>query len=745
LNTFTDVGEGGRPWPLPLPRAAGDQPHSVAIPSAPSGERITIDLRQISSVLRRRWRSFAVAAVIIMAADAAITILPAPQYTATAEVMLNRRNTKITNNDNVLSALPADSQAVDTEVQILKSPQLSHRVVASLRLDQDPEFNPNATARASAPLSGKPLEQVVERVRRHLSVSRSGPTYVIDIAFRSQTPAKAAKIANAFANLYVAQQVGEKVNATQQAADWLNGRLQQLRAQVGADETAVEQFKIANNLMSSQGATLTEQELSNYNQSLAQANAQLAEDNARLSTARKQLATGSTGDDVGEALNSPTIQKLKEQRAEVSRKVASLASNYKDAYPALRTARQELADIDANIQAETRLIISNLEAKAQVSARRAASIGASVGSAKGELASNDRASVRLSELERIAQASRTLYENYLTRYKETSSQIGLAQADSQVVSQAAPPAKPSSPNVPLNLLAGAILALAAGIGAVGLAEWLEAGLATSADVEKRFNLRYLGAIPALHSVARHAKLSPIDYLVEKPFSGFGEAFRSLVASILHGASAGVVKTVVVTSALPGEGKTTTAICLARAASLQGYRVVIVDCDLRRRSLDRIAAEPAKVGLLEVLLGQVDLAEALVKDARTNVDILPLSQSATTLKDIFGSPDVARLLLQLRNQYDLVVLDTAPVVPVADSRILAQKADFVAVVARWRTTPYKAIQGALRLLADNGVEVGGLILNQVDMMQQARHGYGDMAYYFNAYRSYYLESADRAHA
>ena len=744
MNTFSNADEGGRPWrPLPLPRPTDIQPPSVTIPSLGPRERITIDLRHILSVLRRRMRLFAAAALVIMAADAAITFLPAPQYTAAAEIMLDRRNAKITNNDDVLSALPADSQAVDTEVQILKSAQLAHRVVASLRLDQDPEFNRNSTARASAPLSGKPLEQVVEGVRRHLTVSRAGPTYVIDVAFKSRSPAKAARIANAFASLYVAQQVEDKENATQHAADWLNGRLQQLRAQVGADETAVEQFKIANNLMSSQGETLTEQELSNYNQSLAQANAQVAEDDARLSTARKQLATGSTGDDVGEALNSPTIEKLKEQRAEVSRKVASLATNFQDSYPELKTARSELADIDAQIQAETRLIISNLEAKAQVSARRAATIGASVGSAKGQLASSNRASVRLSELERIAQASRTLYESYLTRYKEISSQIGLAQADSQVVSRAALPAKPSSPNVPVNLLAGAILALAAGIGAVGLAERLEAGLATSADVEKRFNLRYLGAIPALQSVARHARLSPMDYVVEKPFSGFGEAFRSLVASILHGANAAIVKTVAVTSALPGEGKTTTAICLARAASLQGYRVVVVDCDLRRKSLDRIAAEPAKVGLLEVLVGDVELAQALVKDARTDVDILPLSQAPITLKDIFGSPDMDRLLLQLRNQYDLVVLDTAPVVPVADARILAKKADFVVVVARWRTTPYQAIQGALRLLADNGVEVGGLILNQVDMTQQTRHGYGDMAYYFNAYRSYYLESADRA--
>lgn len=741
MNTISHTNEEGAGRPLPAPRAAGFELPSVDIlPSSPS-ELVSIDLRHIFSILRRRIRLFATAALAIVVADAAITLMAPPQYKATAEVMLNRRSAKITNADDVLSALPVDSQSVDTEVDVLKSPQLARRVVAALRLDEDPEFNAKSAAASAAPPTDAQLDRVAGAVRRHLSISRSGATYVIDIGFKSRSPANAARIANAFARLYVAQQVEAKVNATQHAADWLNGRLQQLRTQVTADETAVQQFKIANNLMSAQGATLTEQELSNYNQSLAQANAQAAEDEARLNTAREQVASGSAGDDVGEALNSPTIQKLKEQRAEVSRKIASLRTNFQDAYPDLKIERNELADIDRQIKAETHLIISNLEAKARVSQRRVATIIGTIGGAKAELAASDRASVHLGELERSAQASRTLYESYLARYKETSSQVGLAQPDSQIVSQAGAPTQPSSPNVPLNALLGVLLATVAGFGAVGLAELLEAGVATSADVEKRFNLRFLGSIPSLSSVAKQpTRLAPMDYVVDRPFSGYAESFRSLVASILHGGAGAPIKTVAVTSALPGEGKTNTAVCLARAAALQGYRVIVVDCDLRRKSLGPIAARASDVGLLEVLAGQAELAQAVVKDVRTDVDILPLSETPTPLQDVFGSSKMDRLLLQLRSQYDLVILDTAPVVPVADSRILARKADFVAVVARWRSTPYQAIQGALNLLADNGVEVGGLVLNQVDMKQQVRHGYGDMAYYFNTYRTYYLEGA-----
>jgi uncharacterized protein involved in exopolysaccharide biosynthesis len=346
------------------------EPPSVDIPPFRRTGAMPLDLRQALSILRRRLRLLALVVLVVMAVAAVITLLAPQEYRSSAELMLSRRTEKITNIEDVVSNLPVDSAAVDTEVNVLKSRQLAERVVRSLRLDQDREFNPRATSGPAVPLTGKQLERVVDAVRRKLNISRSGMTYVIDVGFESRSPAKAAMIANEFARLYLARQVEDKMGATQKAADWLEGRIQQLRRQVTVDEAAVQQFKIANNLMSSQGATLTEQELSNYNQNLAQARAQVAEDAARLETARRQLAQGSTGNDVGEALNSPTIEKLKEQRALASQKVAMLATNFQESYPELRKARNELADIDAQIQSETNLIISNLAAKSRISERR---------------------------------------------------------------------------------------------------------------------------------------------------------------------------------------------------------------------------------------------------------------------------------------------------------------------------------------------------------------------------------------
>ena len=706
-----------------------------ARPAAPPwrvGETRPIDLRRLVAAFRRRLRLFSVIALLVFAAVVAATLLTTPKYAATAQVMVDPRNQRAPTPNEALLPLPADSAVVDTEVEVLRSPQLAARVVDALRLDRDPEFSGSRA---------KDRRKAVRAVSKALSVERDGLTYVIRIGFESEQPMKAANIANKFAELYIARQLETKAQATRQAAVWLSQRIGQLRRQVLADEGAVQQFKIANNLLSASGATLTEQEISNYNESLAQAQAQVAEDQARLNTARSQLAGGSSGDDVGETLNSPTIQKLKEARAEASKRVASLSSQFKDDYPVLKVARSELADIDAQINAETRRIISNLDAKAQVSRKRAGAIESTLSGAQGQLASNNRATVALNELERNAQASRALYEAYLARYKETSAQEGLHQPDANILSLATTPTSPHSPNLPLNFALGVLLAIGAGASAIALAEMLDAGLGSSADVERRFQTRYLGAIPLLESVAKHTSQRPIDYVVAKPFSSFSEAFRSLRASIVYGADGSPVKVVAVTSALPGEGKTTTAVCLGRAAALQGPNVLIVDCDLRRGNLREALNTDAKSGLLEVLDGQVSLEEAVIKDSHTDADILSLTHRGMTPKDVFGGAEIDRLLAHVKRRYDFVVLDTAPILALADSRVLARKADFVLIVARWRATPSPAIEGALRLLAGSKVQVGGIILNQVDMQQQARYAYGDPANFFNSYRQYYLEGAE----
>ncbi|MDB5058412.1 MAG: lipopolysaccharide biosynthesis protein [Chloroflexi bacterium] len=390
-----------------------------------------IDLRRLMTTFRRRMRLFGAVGLAVLLATILLTLQATPKFTATANVMLDPRKQKVTSAEEVLSGLPADSSVVDTEVEVLKSRHLAERVVTALHLDQDPEFNPAVrklgglkavvagieglfgaavpqNVRLSAIEQQKHEERIVDGVLHGLSVKRAGLTYIINVNYESQQPAKAAQIANKFADLYLLEQLEAKFDATQQATNWLNSRLGEMRDQVLSDDAAVQQYKIANNLLSASGTNLTEQEISSFNQTLAQSRAQVAEDDARLGTAKGQLARGSTGEDVGEALSSPVVQDLRKQRAEVSARVAELQGRYGDRHPDMLKAKRQLSDIDSQIHAEIQRIISNLEAKAQVSRQRAAAVAGSLGGARGTLAANNRATVRLKDLERNAEASKTL-------------------------------------------------------------------------------------------------------------------------------------------------------------------------------------------------------------------------------------------------------------------------------------------------------------------------------------------------
>jgi len=723
---------------VPVPVLDSARPPSPGAPAEFADE--DLDVLRLVAALRRRLRLFLAVFASVMLVTLIATHQITPKYTATAKVMLDSRKQTVTNIQDVLSDLPPDSAVVDTQVEILQSSRLAARVVDDLHLDQDPEFN-RALRRTRVPLKLSPLaaqkqrEAVVHTVMDGLAVKRVGSSYVMNVSYTSKSPAKAAAIANKFAELYVLQQLETKFDATRQVNSWLNSRLSALRKQVETDDAAVQQYKIANNLLSASGTNLTEQEISTYNQSLGQAQAQLAEDQARLNTARAQLAEGSTGEDVGEALGSPVVQKLREQRAEISAKVADLQTRYGDRHPELRKAQHQMADIDVQIQAEIQRIISNLQAKTEVSRQRAGAIAASISAAKTQLASNNRAMVRLSELQRSADASRALYDSYLTRFKETSSPQAVGQSDASIVAPADLPLTPSSPKTSLNLVLGFLLALGAGVGSAALAARLDASLATGDDVQRRVGGVCLGAIPLFKSVAASSPLPPHAYIVQQPLSSFTESFRHLLASIRYSRGGEPVQVVAITSALPDEGKTTTSVCLGQTAALQGAKVLVIDCDLRQRKLRPAPAEAVN-GLLEVLDGEVTLNQAIVVDEATGAHFLLLTRRSETPKDVFGGPAMDRLLATARRRYDFIILDTAPILPVADTRVLAPKSDAVVFLAHWRKTPAHAIRAALRQLDGSGARVAGVVLTRVDMKQQAKHGYGDVGYYHTIYHKYY---------
>ncbi len=702
-----------------------------------------IDLHRIFGIIRRRWMVIAasVLAAIVLATIAYLTA--EPRYMATAQVALDRSREKVINVDAITPTVDPDSAAVDTEVQILRSPELIGRVVDKLHLERDPNFN-KALEDQPAPPAGQPdligRQRAIGTILGNLLVKRDGLSYAISVTFEGDEAVQTAKVTNAIIEEYVAGQTGVKTEATARARTFLEQRLQQLRVQVLAAERAVANYRASHNLFAlSSASTVTQEEMSNLSTQLAQAQAENAAAQARLSTARAQLARGRSGEELGESLDSPVVSALRSQRAQAAREVAALEKRYGALHPELVRARGELASTDEQIKAEVGRVVANVSNQATIAAQRAASLSGSIAAARGRLAGDNEASVRLNELERNAESSRTLYQAFLDRYRQTVAQAGLERSDSYVVSKARVPGGPSSPKA----LMYAAMAIVGGLGVAALLvlllQLLERGLETGEAVEQALGLPTLASIPDARTLPAYRKgglpAPPAELLLKRPQSVFAEAFRTLRTSIQFAQSGSPMRVVAITSSVPGEGKTTTAMALARAAASAGSRVLLIDCDARRRAFSRQFAEQVKVGLDEVIDGNATLDEAIIKDTLTNADLLPQRSNADGIS-LSDTTRFADLLESLREHYDLILLDTPPVLPVDEARVLASMADGVVFLVRWRNTPAKAAGIALRQLHDVQANVLGVAMTLIDMRDHARSGFGDASYYLREYSSYY---------
>ena len=719
-------------------------------PSQPT-EGEGLDFASLFEAARRRYLIFLSVFVLVLGLAVVLTLHQKPSFTASSSVMMDPRQLQIfqaSTQPNVSGDLSLSTEAVATQVQLISSRGVAEAVVDQLHLDQQPMVMTRpglkgrlmlamGLARPPSPMTpAERREALVDLLLSRLNVERVGLTYVIAIAYTDPKPDRAAQIANAFAQAYIQQSLQGKSDATRQAGGYLNQRLRELSDSAAADASAVQQYKVGHNLLGSNGATLTEQEISNLNAQIATARAEAAADAARVDTARSQLKRGSTGEDVGAALTSPVVQSLRSQRAQVSGQLAELSSRYGPEYPDILKARQQLADLDAQIRAEIKRVISNLQATAQVSAGRLASLERTLGQSRGVLATDTRSQAGLIELQQKATASQALYDNYLARFKEIMASAGTEQSDARIVALAQVPNIPTSPRIVLDLALGVIVAGVLGVVAGVVAELMDRSFASGVEVERRLHAPYLGSIPILSSVARGNRRSPVEYVIANPFSVFAEAFRNMKVSVLQARGVGGSVVVAVTSPLTGEGKTTTSVCLGETSGMQGARTIVVDCDLRRRTLQRFLERTPDRGLVELIQGEATLDEVVVVDEKTGLHFLPLAQGKLTANDVFGGPAMDELLTELRQRYDFIILDTAPLLALADTRTLAAKCDAVVLLCRWRKTPQDAIKSALRLLQSAGAPMAGVALTRVDVRKQSAHGYGDSTYYYREAQEYY---------
>jgi capsular exopolysaccharide synthesis family protein len=709
-------------------------------------------LRQLFGILLQRTRlGLGVAGIVFVLVIAAFAV-KTPTYSAMGSVVVDPKHENLAQAEQKQAGyLPPDTSAVDTQVEVLRSPALAEAVVRRLKLWNDPEFNPRmrpapfGLGSPPAPIadpSPKLVSRVSDALMSHMWVRRAGLTYVINVGALSASPQKATMLTNTVLDTYLSRQLDDKLNAVTRANRELGMSLEKMRQDAEAAEARAQEYKNSHGLFSAEGATMAEQEVSTLNQQIAIAKADAAEKAARYAAAQAQLRNGGGGADVGAALGSETIKELRKQEAELSVRLAQLETDFTPEYPEVKRTAAQLRDVRAEIQSEINRILSNLKAEAVAAAGREASLDASRGAAQGGLAANGQAQVGLLALQQRADAARQIYEAYLNRAKEVAAEGSIQQADATIDSPARVPTKPYAPNMKL----GAALALLASLVAAGaamlMAEFWDKHLRSRLDVERELGVPFAGVLPDFRSVKpkglRGAAAEPAEYLVSHPFSGFAEAFRNLRAFLMISARGGDAKLIAVTSAAPREGKSLTCFCLARTLALSGSQVVLVDCDLRQRGTTKLAGH-REAGLVEVVQDQVPLSEALIHDPQSNCFVLPAAGKSTPY-DLFSDPRTDEVLRQLSDQFDYVILDAPPILGVADARILAAKADRVLYVVQWNKTPLRAAQSAVDILQECGANVAGALLTKVNVKGQARYGYGDSSDYYGYFKNYYVAAA-----
>lgn len=681
-----------------------------------SGDRL--DFSGIIAIFRRRMVMFLAILALCLQLAYLVTIMTPERYTASAEIILRPKVEAITPGDPAGADDQQRAEDIETQVAVLRSRSLAGLVFDRLNLAADKDF-------VSGLRGGGVLDvrnAAINAMLAALDVRRAGTAYVLRVNYSDGSAERAARIANGYARLFSQAQVEGEAAENQNAIGVLKSRMEQLREQAQADYGALQSYRIRNNLQTPSGTSLTEQEISAYNQQAAAARAQAAEARARSAGA-------------GGAAGSAAVNALRAQRAQISARLAELSSRYVDTHPEVAAARQQISDIDAQIDAEVARARSTLATEARANEQKYSSLEGSLSRATGTLAANNAALVTMDDLTRKAEASQQLYESYLNRYKEAVARAGAEQPRSSVLSLAQVPTSTSSPNRVLNLVLGLLVGTLLGGAAAIIAESGFGGLTTGEDVEKRLGLRYLGAMPLSGSIRQHGE-TPAATISQYPGGMLAESVRGLLTSVRQGRAGGRLQVVAVTSALPGEGKTTVSLALAQIARMAGQRVALVDCDVVRCSLsEEHGPNRSRPGLRELFAGDATLDDVVFAMA-DGATLLPITTRFETGERLVRDGRLQALIARLREHFDLIILDCAPILPIAETREIASLADSVIMVTRWRSTSERAVRAAAKMLPAHAIQQTGIVLNQVDMRKRARFGGSDADVFHRSYQHYY---------
>jgi polysaccharide biosynthesis transport protein len=722
----------------------------------------SIDLLAILAAVLRRWKLITAITLFALIATYGVLKLVPSLYKSTVEILVFDPQQQIDAavQKPVSPFVDAvNNDAMNTEISIIQSKSVALRVARELGLDRDPEFQPHsrlaklmewlrlprlsqAGNNSTQSAGGKEderaekLDQAADALLGRLQVFQN--SYIISVSATSQSPITAQRLASTIANDYLASQREARQAALQRVATWLKGRVDDLQSRVLDTESSIEKLKAESGIHDAEFSNIREQQIAALNTQLSTARAEVAGKRARLEQARHLI--DNNGDlqnmtappfdyeNSRELVPSTTLTQLRQQQLELSWRAANLQNKVGEQNVAVIAIRVELAGINKQIYAEVQHILGNLENAYDIAVRQEQALEADLQGLTGGHG-NSEAYQKLQQLRHLADADRNLYQSYLSQYNDISERRTLQDASARIISPATFWRQPSSPNRKLFYAFGGMLGIGGGFLLAFLLE-CRSGIKTAGEIEQSFGRPVVGVIPLVRpekSRGIHANRL-LNRMVDEPISHFSEAVHAMRISLEL--SSANPKAILVTSALPGEGKSTAAMLLAASSASSGRRTVLLDCDLRQRSTSAAFLDKEQPGLSELLRGTAELADVITKDPATETYVIPAGSMMPNAADLLMSGGMRNLIAKLRSEFDYIVMDTSPLLPVIDALALATVADKVLVIVEWGQTRRASISEALKILRPEAHRVAGIVLNKVDPNHLRAYGYG----YHRGYRS-----------
>lgn len=729
---------------------------SQLVDEEPDGDEL--NLRELWQVIvKRRWTIF-IFMLIVVSAVVTATFLMTPIYRASLTLQIDREDIKIVKTGEVAPEESGSSSQdyYQTQYELLKSRSLALRVVNQLGLADLPPPPPSPLAEFKAWLtellpktgeahdSEKPLsasnkvEGVVSGFLNNLTVEPVRNSRLVKLYYDSPDPQQAAAILNTLVKNYINMNLERRFDASTYARNFLQERLQQVKVKLEESEREMVAFARQQQIISlgpDDKQSIVSQDLTTTATALAEAEKKRVDAEAVY---RQMLASrGQQSQGLSQVLNSTTIQTLKDTKAKLEAQYQDNLTIYKPAYPAMVQLRNQIGQVDAMINQEINNIRAAITSDYEAARSAENVMRGQLEQIKQDLLSLQDRSIQFNILRREVDTNRQLYDGLLQRFKEVGVAAGIGTNNISVVDEAKVPILPHKPNLRLNALLALVLGLLGGIGLAFLFEHLDDTFRRPEELEKQLGIPVLGVIPKTplaRSEIRHIALVGHD----DPRSAFAESYRSVRTALQFSTASGVPRLLAVTSAMSGEGKSTTALSLAIQFAQAGKRTLLVEADLRKPSLHRTLNLDNQLGLTNYLAGggaqPVDIAKPTHIPNLFAITSGPLPPNPA---DLLSSARMVELLSLAAGKFDQVILDSPPLLGLADALIIGNLCEGMLLAVEMGSTPRGYVLGALKRLRAARVHVLGTILTKLEARGGA-YGYY-RSYYYYYHTGYYGEA------